>query len=215
MRLRTRDARVFGVVEVVIASLVGAAVGVFLVAVAERVPYGRPLLSHPHTRREGTVGAGVRRGGLPRAALFPVITAIVFGALAARFGLSAELPAFLYLGAIGVALAAIDLAHHRLPNTLVLPSYPVGLVLLGAAAATRGDGDAYLRALAGMAVLYGAYFLLLLAHPAGLGFGDLLTELAKVLPTDPRALRRVIDSSVLAGVCGLIGCSKVRLVVLQ
>jgi leader peptidase (prepilin peptidase) / N-methyltransferase len=172
MRLRTRDARVFGVVEVVIASLVGAAVGVFLVGVVEHAPYGRPLLSRAHTRGEGTVGAGVRRRGLPRAALFPVVTAVVFGALAARFGLSAELPAFLYLGAIGVALAAIDLAHHRLPNTLVLPSYPVGLVLLGAAAATRGDGDAYLRALAGMAVLYGAYFLLLLAHPAGLGFGD-------------------------------------------
>src|SRR4030095_12011077 len=167
-------------------SLVGAAVGVFLVGVVEHAPYGGPLLSRAHARGGGTaraggrrrgvggaaLGAAVRRRGLPRAALFPVVAAVVFGALAARFGLSAELPAFLYLGAIGVALAAIDLAHHRLPNTLVLPSYPVGLVLLGAAAATRGDGDAYLRALAGMAVLYGAYFLLLLAHPAGLGFGD-------------------------------------------
>jgi leader peptidase (prepilin peptidase)/N-methyltransferase len=160
------------VVGVVIAGLIGAAVGVFMAGVAEHVPYGRPLLSRTHAQRGTVSAAEVRRRGLPGAALFPVVTGIVFGALTARFGLSAELPAFLYLGAIGVALAAIDIAHHRLPNALVLPSYPVGLVLLGAAAATRGDGEAYLRALAGMAVLYGAYFLLLLAHPAGLGFGD-------------------------------------------
>jgi len=155
-----------------IASLIGAAVGVFMAGVAEHVPYGRPLLSRTHARGTGTAPAGVRTRGMPRAALFPLVTGIVFGALAARFGLSADLPAFLYLGAIGVALAAIDLVHHRLPNALVLPSYPVGWVLLAAAAATRGDGDAYLRALAGMVVLYGAYFLLLLVHPAGLGFGD-------------------------------------------
>jgi len=155
------------------ASLLGAAVGGFLLDVAEHVPYGRPLLTRAPARGERRVGAELdRRRALPRATLLPLGTAVVFGAMAARFGLSAELPAFLYLGAIGVALAAIDLAHHRLPNALVLPSYPVGLVLLAAAAATRSDGDAYLRALAGMAALYGAYFLLLLAHPAGLGFGD-------------------------------------------
>ena len=39
---------------------------------------------------------------------------------------SRELPAFLYLGAIGVALALIDIDVKRLPNAIVLPSYVVG-----------------------------------------------------------------------------------------
>jgi leader peptidase (prepilin peptidase)/N-methyltransferase len=115
-----------------------------------------------------------RRGGVATGStvLFAVLTALVFLALGLRFGAGADLPAFLYLGALGVVLGAIDLAHHRLPNALVLPSYPVGLALLGAAALARGDGDGYVRALAGMATLYAGYFVLALAHPAGLGFGD-------------------------------------------
>jgi leader peptidase (prepilin peptidase)/N-methyltransferase len=86
--------------------------------------------------------------------------------------MTAELPAFLYLAAVSVVLAAIDVVHHRLPNALVLPSYPAGLVLLGVASAAHGDPGTYVRGLGGMAVLYSAYFLLVMAHPAGLGFGD-------------------------------------------
>ncbi len=83
----------------------------------------------------------------------------------------ALLPAACYLAVLGSALAVIDARTHRLPDALVLPSYPVLAVLLGLASVVVPDGGAFVRALAGGLALYGAYFLLALA-PSGLGFGD-------------------------------------------
>lgn len=73
---------------------------------------------------------------------------------------------------VSVVLALIDLRVHRLPHAIVLPSYPVAWVLLGTASLVRGDGGAFLRALAGMAALFGFYLLLRLMQPGGLGGGD-------------------------------------------
>jgi leader peptidase (prepilin peptidase) / N-methyltransferase len=83
----------------------------------------------------------------------------------------ALLPATAYLAVVGSALAAIDARTHRLPNPLVLPSYPALALLLGAASLMTPDGGTFVRALGGGLVLYGAYFLLALV-PSGLGFGD-------------------------------------------
>ena len=94
----------------------------------------------------------------------------VWGALGAGQP-PALLPALVLLAAVGSALAVIDARTHRLPDALVLPSYPVLAVLLAAASAVGSDGGPLLRALAGGLGLYGAYFLLALA-PSGLGFGD-------------------------------------------
>lgn len=87
--------------------------------------------------------------------------------------------AFLYLMAISIALALIDLDTHRLPNALVLPSYIVGLVLLGAAALVGGDPFALARAAIGGAALFLFYLVLALVRPDGMGFGDV--KLAGVL----------------------------------
>jgi leader peptidase (prepilin peptidase)/N-methyltransferase len=108
-----------------------------------------------------------------------LLTAAVFLVLTLRFGFDAALPAFLYLGAAGVALAMIDLDVKRLPNAIVLPSYIVALVLLGSAGVLEGDWRNLLRALFGMAVLFAFYFLLVLVYPSGMGFGDV--KLAGVL----------------------------------
>lgn len=89
------------------------------------------------------------------------------------------LVAFLYLAAISVALAAIDLDTHTLPNVLVFPSYVVAGVLLGAAALIESDGDALLRAGLGGVALFVAYLLMALAYPGGMGLGDV--KLAGVL----------------------------------
>lgn len=87
--------------------------------------------------------------------------------------------AFLYLAAVSIALALIDLDVQRLPNAIVLPSYVVGAVLLGAAGLLGGNLDALLRAGIGLAVLWVAYLLMALAYPGGMGFGDV--KLAGVL----------------------------------
>jgi leader peptidase (prepilin peptidase)/N-methyltransferase len=111
--------------------------------------------------------------------LVEVSTAVVFAAMTARIGLQAELPAFLYLAAIGVALWMIDVDVKRLPDAIVLPAYPVAAILLTVAALAEGEWDSLIRAGGGMALLFGFYFLLAFIYPAGMGFGDV--KLAGVL----------------------------------
>lgn len=116
-------------------------------------------------------GAWVQGRGL----LVQLGTAVLFVVLYMRLAALGQLvavPAFLYFAALGLALALIDAKTHRLPDRLVLPSYPVLVVLLAAAAGLRADWWSFARALIGGAVLFAFFFLVALAYPAGLGFGD-------------------------------------------
>jgi len=90
-----------------------------------------------------------------------------------------ELLAFLYLAAISVALTLIDLDTRTLPNRIVLPSYVVGGVLLGAASAVSHDWAQLVTMLAGAAALFLVYFAVAFVSPRGMGFGDV--KLAGVL----------------------------------
>jgi leader peptidase (prepilin peptidase)/N-methyltransferase len=106
-------------------------------------------------------------------ARYPVVealTGVLFGAMAFRFGYHLELLAYLYLAAVGIALALIDLDVKRLPDVLTLPSYVVGTALL--AVASYSEPRLLLRAILGGAALFALYFALCFAYPAGMGFGD-------------------------------------------
>jgi leader peptidase (prepilin peptidase)/N-methyltransferase len=110
--------------------------------------------------------------------------ALAWASLAFRVGDYAHwslLPAYLYLGAVGAALTQIDIDVHRLPDIIVLPSYPIAFVLLLVPTVVTGQWGWLLRAvLAGLA-LFTVYFVLALVSPGGggLGFGDV--KLAGVL----------------------------------
>lgn len=106
-------------------------------------------------------------------AVFELATAAVLALLCARFAGRPGVLAFSFLGALGVALSAIDIAVHRLPDRLTLPAYPAMIVLLGAAAATGHDGGALVRALLGGAALTVGHLLLALLRPGQLGGGDI------------------------------------------
>lgn len=93
--------------------------------------------------------------------------------------LSLTLLAFLYLAAITVALALIDLETHTLPNKVVLPAYIVAGALLAAASILVGDWAQLLRAAIAMAAMFIAYLVMAIAYPGGMGFGDV--KLAGVL----------------------------------
>jgi leader peptidase (prepilin peptidase)/N-methyltransferase len=99
-------------------------------------------------------------------------TGILFVAFGVKFGAHADLAAFLYLAAVGVALAMIDFDHQRLPDPLTLPSYVVGVALLGIAALAGAGHTPFIRGLLGMAVLGGFYGIVWFINPAGMGFGD-------------------------------------------
>ena len=92
---------------------------------------------------------------------------ILFGLAGFRFAdRPMLLSAYLAFAAIAVALALIDLDVHRLPNVIVLPTYPFLAVLLLLAA----DGAALLRR-PRAALLFLLFFLIAMAAPGSMGFG--------------------------------------------
>ena len=179
-------------------AVLGLAVGSFLNVVVWRVPRGESVVSPPSAcpdcatpirNRDNVPVAGwvllkgrCRDCAHPISARYPVVealTAVLFVVLALRFGLDPVLPAYLYLAAVGLALALIDLDTKRLPDRLTLPSYVVAPVLLGLGALLGSDSGDLFRALIGGAAMYAFYFALAFAYPAGMGFGDV--KLAGVL----------------------------------
>lgn len=111
---------------------------------------------------------------------YPIVelsTGVFFGVVTWKFlPLSGSalflLIAFLYLAAVSVALALIDLETQTLPNVIVLPSYFVGALLLGAAAIAGGNYGALFRAAVSAAILWLFYLALAFTYPGGMGFGD-------------------------------------------
>ncbi len=185
----------------VAAGVLGLLVGSFLNVVVWRVPRGESVVTPPsacpacHHRVRARDNVPViswlllrgrcRDCGEPIAWRYPAVeltTAVLFAAVALANGLSWSLPALLYVAAVSVALALIDLDHRRLPDAIVLPSYLVALALLALATwgpgspATAGD---LVRAVVGGLAMFVFYFVVVLIYPRGMGFGD--AKLAGVL----------------------------------
>lgn len=112
-----------------------------------------------------------------RLLIIGAVSAVVLGLIGGGIGWRPWLPADLWLAATAVALAVIDIEHHRLPDALTFPAYGAGIVLLGIATAATGDPTPYVHALVGMAAVFAVFFVL--AFFGGIGFGD--TKLAGVL----------------------------------
>jgi leader peptidase (prepilin peptidase)/N-methyltransferase len=115
----------------------------------------------------GSCGASL---GLPVA--LEIATAAVLALMLGRFGGHPDAIAFGFFGALGVALAAIDIAVQRLPDPLTLPAYPILIALLSVAALAGHDFSALGRALLGGAAMGGGFLLLALVAPGQLGGGD-------------------------------------------
>jgi len=108
----------------------------------------------------------------PRYPMVEALTGLAFGLVAGWKGWSWELPGLLYLAAVGIALAVIDYDVKRLPDAIVLPSYPVAAVLLALAAGAQEHPWSLVGMAVGAAAVWSFYFLLVLIYPAGMGFGD-------------------------------------------
>ena len=175
---------------IAVVALLGLAVGSFLNVVIYRVPRDESLV------RPGShcpqCGAAIRnRHNIPvlgwlllrgkcadcgdrisvRYPLVEAGTAALFVAVTARFGFSWELPAYLYLAAVAIALAMIDLDVMRLPDKIVLPSYAVALVLLAPAVIADRSWAGAARGLIAAVLLY-AFYWFLAVLPGGMGGGD-------------------------------------------
>jgi leader peptidase (prepilin peptidase) / N-methyltransferase len=141
------------------------------------VPSGDPertTCSHctAPVRSWATVRCGRCGSSLGTPLVLELATAVVLALVLGRFGAQLETSAFAFLGVLGVALAAIDITVHRLPDRLTLPAYPVLIALLAVAAIADHDVSALVRALLGGVALAGGYLLLALLRPGQLGGGD-------------------------------------------
>ena len=108
--------------------------------------------------------------GVPLA--LELVTGVVLALIFGRFAGLPDAAAFAFLGAVGVALAAVDLAVQRLPDRLTLPLYPGLIVLLGLATVFDGRPAYLVRAALGGLVLGGVYLMLGLLSRGQLGGGD-------------------------------------------
>jgi leader peptidase (prepilin peptidase) / N-methyltransferase len=164
----------------------GLIIGSFLNVVAYRLPRGESLVK-PRSRCT-SCGEEVRpydnvpvlswlvlRGrcrhcGTRISARYPAVelaTALVFAAVAVVRGLDAELALTLPFAAMLIAVANIDLEHRIVPNKILLPMAVWGV---GATAVVRPE---FLpEALIAGAAAFVALLLAALAHPAGMGMGD-------------------------------------------
>lgn len=176
------------------AAVLGLLVGSFLNVAIYRVPRGESVVSpgshcpscgRPIRSRHNIplIGWLMLRGRCadcraPISVRYPAVeaaTGLAFALLtwwAAARGEPASAPAWCYLAAVGIALAAIDLETHRLPNVIVLPSYPVLAVLLTVAAILDGHPGNLVRAAIGMAALAAFFLLVVFVYPKGMGWGD-------------------------------------------
>jgi leader peptidase (prepilin peptidase)/N-methyltransferase len=182
------------VIGLVLVGLLGLVVGSFLNVAIYRVPRGEslvtpgsrcPACATPILPRHNVPVLGwlLLRGrcascDAPISSRYPLVeagTALVFLLVTWRLtalGEQAAIPAYLWFAGVGLALSLIDVDVKRLPDVLVLPSYPVLLLLLVAAAGWQGDWWALVRAVIGGAALYTFFLAVVLIHPSGMGFGD-------------------------------------------
>lgn len=178
--------------------VLGLAVGSFLNVVIYRVPREQSIM-FPASRCPRCEMKLKRRHNVPivswlalrgkcsscsepisvRYPLVEAATAGLFVAVTLRFGLTMALPAYLYLVAISITLAMIAADNMRLPDSLVLPSYVMAVLLLMPAGADLGEWYPALRAVAGLVTLSGIYFALTLAYPSILNLADV--KLASLL----------------------------------
>jgi len=100
-------------------------------------------------------------------------------------------------GAALGAIAAIDLAEHRIPNPLVLAA------AAACAALSLIDGVSITALLSGLAIV-GALLLIAPARPAALGVGDVMLALLIVVGLDGDASQALAAGLVLAALAGLI-----------
>jgi len=134
----------------------GLIVGALVNRAAGRFPWTEPARGGPAVRR-------------------PVLelgTALLFTLTGLRFGLSWDLPAFLFLAGVAVLLTVIDVQHKLLPNRVVLPSIGIGAALLTIAAFGTGNWPALLRGGVAAVVLFVVFFVLVMISPRSIGMGD-------------------------------------------
>ncbi len=101
------------------------------------------------------------------------VSASVLALLIWRVDDPLPLAAFTWIALVGVVLAFVDFAVHRLPDRLTFSAFGGAALILAIANLAHFGG-----ALLGSVALSGLYLLLAFANPAGMGLGDVKLALS-------------------------------------
>jgi len=113
-----------------------------------------------------------RKPRIAAAATAGALAAVLSAVLALRIQSWPALSACVYLAAVGVSLATIDVVERRLPDSLIRPSYLVIATLIGLDAITRSEITPAIRATLGMAAVAALHLAVAILSRGGLGAGD-------------------------------------------
>ncbi len=171
--------------------LLGLLCGSYLGVIADRLPRGEPTSTgRSHC---DSCGADLRwfelipivswlaqRGRCRRCGvhitmaplLTEMVTAVLFGAMAARFDLNLETAAFVVLAGALVPLSIIDLRTRRLPREIIYVAAAVGAPLLVVAALVAGEPERIWWAAVGAGSGLGFFLALYFGWRGGMGDGD-------------------------------------------
>ncbi len=171
---------------ILLVGLLGAAVGSFLGVVIHRLPRRESLVA-PRSRCPGCGAPVAARDNVPvlswlllrgrcrtcaawipvRYPLVELVTALAFAGVAAVRGIDSGLLVELPFVAMLIAVAWIDLEHTIVPNRVLAPAAAWAL-----AASALVRPEALPALLVAGAAAFGLLLLAALAHPAGMGMGD-------------------------------------------
>ncbi len=159
--------------------------------------------------------ARLRRGVVLRAGLLESTAAVLTGAGVGLSWPGPVLALVVWTGLLGVALGAVDLVHHRLPDALTLPAIPVTLLLVGITEIAAPATGSIITAMTVAVVLGGAFWALSALVPRAMGLGDVKLVPSLALMTGyvsvAAGVLAVVIAFVLGAVVGLLGMLSRRL----
>lgn len=176
---------------IAISAAYGLLLGSFLTVVVDRVPRGASIVSPGSACGNCGLRLGFRdlipvfswlalrgrcrrcRTNIGSEALFlELVTALLFGLFAWKFGLDWALPAFCVLGTGLIGLSVIDLHTKRLPREIIYITAAIGIPLLCLAAIVRHEPRRMWMMLLGAAIALAFMLLVYFGSRGGMGDGD-------------------------------------------
>ncbi|MGZ4805439.1 MAG: prepilin peptidase, partial [Ilumatobacteraceae bacterium] len=176
---------------IAISAAYGLIIGSFLTVVVDRVPRGASIVSPGSACGNCGLRLGFRdlvpvfswlalRGRCRRCRtnigseplILELLTGLIFGLFAWKFGLDWALPAFCALAGGLIGLSWIDLKTKRLPRSIIYVTAAIGIPLLCVAALVRHEPRRMWMMLLGAGIALAFMGIVYIASRGGMGDGD-------------------------------------------
>ncbi|HYN71428.1 MAG TPA: A24 family peptidase [Nakamurella sp.] len=146
--------------------------------------------------------AVLRRGAVLRPGVAEATCALVTGVGVGLAWGGPLIGLVVWAGWLGVALGAVDIRHHRLPDALTLPAIPITMLVVAVTEWRRPEAGNGITALVVAAVLSGLFLLLATVAPSGMGQGDVKLVPSLALMTGYVSVAAAVLGVVVAFVLG-------------